>query len=263
MLSHQIGDSGTWALFRPIEGKTVQEIGRSSLLLKMAETLAKVQTAFARLPDRQLSGLPQFGNDRIPEMLEFLIKRIRDYYSPLWAASGGALLKRTKEVRIVKIPEEFSLRLESSLRKIEIWVEELENGGWPKSIHHTDFHPGNAILEPNGNLRIIDWDRSVISFPFNSIYWLDVISDESEWHPRPEEKQKPGLSVKDVYLDTIPWNSREDRLRAWELGGRIGRITSAYGSELLNDALHRRNRTGGNIALLLANGLKFWESIHE
>lgn len=264
MISHRIEDGGgAWTLFRSIEGKSVKEIGRSSLLVKMAKTMAMVQTEFAQLSDEQISVLPRFGNDRLPEMLEFLIRRIRDYYLPLWEASGGALLKRRKKERMVEIPENFALRLEASIRKIEIWVAELESGGWPESIHHTDYHPGNTIVEPNGNLRIIDWDRSVVSFPFDSIGWLDVISGGSEWQNDSDEKQEPGLSLVDVYLDTIPWNSREDRQRAWDLMRRIGSIADAYESELLNDALHRRNRTGGNIAQLLGNSLNVWESIGE
>ena len=90
---------------------------------------------------------------------------------------------------------------------------------------------------------------------------MDCIADESEWRDRADGRQ--ASLVKDAYLNSIPWNSMEDRLRAWDLGERVGRILSVYESEQLNDALQRRDRLGGNIAMLLANALNCWESVRE
>lgn len=263
MLNSRAYDGGHWTLFQFVDGKSVQEIGNPDLLLQMAKTMAKVQINFVNRSDNRKAELPRFGNSRLPEMLTFLIKRLRDYYLPRWEAAGGALLKRRNQRRMIEIPKNFDLRLESNLPKIETWVKELEAGQWPESVYHTDYHPGNTIVEPNGNLRIIDWDRAVLSFPFDSIGWLNTMSDDDEWRRDPDSDQISKPSPKDVYLDEIPWNSRADRERAWELMSRIGGISDAYESEILNDALRLQNRTSGNIALLLSNALKRWEATDE
>jgi len=257
LIHHQIDTSGLWMLFDPIIGKSVQDLGNHSGLIQMAKTIANIQIAFAKHLKSQTADLPRFQH-QIPEMLDFLVKRIQDCYLPLWTKQGGAILKRRQKERLIKISSNVVQQLKSASQKITSWTTELQAGNWPDSICHTDLHPGNAILE-NNNLRIIDWDQSVVGFPFDAIYWLDTIATEEKW----SKDETETLSVKETYLKTIPWNSYEDRLRAWELGERIGRINACYESEIRNDALHRKNRQGGNIASLLINALAHWNTIQE
>lgn len=223
----------------------------------MAKTMAHIQIAFAEHIKLQTFDLPRFQHD-IPEMLDFLIERIQDYYFPLWTQQGGTILKRGKTERRIDIPTDFLQQLKNASQKITAWSNALQAGNWPDSICHTDLHPGNAIIEKN-NLRIIDWDQSVVGFPFDAIYWLDTIATEEDWSKDKTETE----SIKEVYLKRIPWNSYEDRLYAWDLGERLGRINACYESEIRNDALHRKNQQGGNIASLLINALTHWNTIQE
>ena len=258
VIAHQNGANGTWILFKKIIGDSVQDLGRVELLPQMAVVLAEIQVAFAELSQRQVAAISRFQTDHIPDMLLMLIQRIEDYYLPFWKTTGGAILKQGNKERLIEIPENFIARLQANLTQVTTWVEELKASGWPETIWHTDLHPGNAILGADGNMRLIDWDQAVIGLPFASVYWLDSMSTDDEWGGNP-----PKISVKDAYLKRIPWNNRADRLRAWELGERLADLLGAYEYELRSDALKRRSRSGGSVAMLLLNSLQQWESIDE
>ena len=83
LIHHQIDTSGLWMLFDPIIGKSVQDLGNHSGLIQMAKTIANIQIAFAKHLKSQTADLPRFQH-QIPEMLDFLVKRIQDCYLPLW-----------------------------------------------------------------------------------------------------------------------------------------------------------------------------------
>lgn len=108
MIGHRIGADGAWTLYRTVEGKSAKALGRAELLPKMAETLAEVQVAFARLSAREVSAVPRWPTADIPDMLTMLIGRVGDYYLPRWEAAGGALLKRGGQERVIDIPSDLS-----------------------------------------------------------------------------------------------------------------------------------------------------------
>ena len=134
-------------------------------------------------------------------------------------------------------------------------VDELTRSGWPDVIHHTDLHPGNAIVDASGRLRILDWDQAAVGFPCDSVMWLEVFEDQEPWC------QDGGSdTVKTAYLNTVPWGSPDLRSRVWSTAARIGHITSAYQSDRQNLALERTEARGDNIIRLMTGLLQTMES---
>jgi phosphotransferase family enzyme len=59
-------------------------------------------------------------------------------------------------------------------------VERVAGLGFPATLVHGDFHPGNALLTHNG-VVIIDWSDAAISNPIvDLVTWLDWSRDEPE-----------------------------------------------------------------------------------
>jgi hypothetical protein len=249
VLAERTDSRGAWVLMRVIRGQTVQATAERRLLSEMAHQMAGIQTAFSELELDKLETLPRFP--KAPEMFAYLLQALRDRYLAIWQ-QDGAILKRGGREIVAPIPDDFIERLEAQQSRLEDWSDQRDTFGWPMSIHHTDLHPSNAMVEPDGNVRIIDWNRSVMSYPVDSVLWLDTMSDDAQWAGTDTTIQ----TVKEAYLEAVPWSG--DKERVWELSGRLGRIESAYESELLKRTLNYQTDSGGNIASLLWNALGQW-----
>ena len=257
LVGYRDEDGYSWTLFRWTPGISLEDSGQPNLLPVAAETLANIQLAFSGVANERLSRLSRYREtSRIPEMLETLIERIEEYYAERWAREGGARLKRRTSERIVPVPSDFADRLTSYLPSVRQWVRALADGKWHDTIVHVDLHPGNVIVEPNGGMRILDWDQAAIGFPFDAVMWLDSIAREDKWKTNALEARR---SVKSAYLERLTWNTMQERLMAWDIYSRVGGIVSAYEAEVRNDALQRSQRDGGSVAMLLNNCLHEWE----
>ena len=253
VIADRVDGRGAWVLTERISGETIQAAGAPDLIGDAARRMGEIQVAFAALREDRVSELRRFPPRT--EMLSFLIDTVERKYLETWLR-GGAVLTRNGKTRTFDIPDDFLDRLATLGARVSSWEEELAQEGIPDSIHHTDRHPDNAMVTPEGEIKIIDWNRAVLAFPFDSVYWLVSMSDESPW-------SLPKSTVRDQYLGVIPWG-RPERLadRVWALGRLVANIESAYESEILKQALNYSEDNGSNIAGLLLNALNRWERVN-
>ncbi len=238
LISHRMNGSALWMLFHYVRGSNVGEIGKGTLLSDTARRVGEIQTGWSKTHASNEFDILDLRVERTTDMLLVLIERLEDQY--LCRADDDTA-----------IPVNFIRRLEMCLPDVQARVDEIVDLGWPSTIHHTDLHPGNGLLDHSGNIRILDWDQAAIGFPCDSVYWLESFEDEPPWLDASARQ-----SVKSAYLDTIPWGDSEQRERAWTLGEQIGRIPSAYQSDRQNVALARSEATGANIIRLMTSFLR-------
>jgi len=261
LIGYRDEEGFSWTLCWWASGTSLEDCGRSDLFYAAAETMAEIQMAFTEVADERVASLPRYWEtSQIPAMLETLIERIESYYADHWARAGGARLRRRSSDRLLSVPDDFGARLARHLPSVQRWVSVLTDGKWTDTIVHVDLHPENVIVESGGGIRILDWDQAAIGFPFDAVMWLDIISREERWGSSPTAS---GSSVKEAYLETLTWNTMQERLTAWETYSRVARIVSAYEAEVRSDALQRSQRDGGSVAMLLMNCLRDWESPRE
>ena len=140
------------------------------------------------------------------------------------------------------------MRLKGLQRKVSTWAKELEDGGWPLSVDHTDFHHDNAVVQADGRIVVFDWVEAVLSSPFFSL-------DELLWRigERADE-------VRDAYLDALPWQTRARRERALELGARLSTVKNAYNYEVFWEAFGRPGGSAVSVDMFVRDSLPRWES---
>ena len=216
-LSWEEVDGGSYLLYRAFDGETVEQKRSLDALTKTARTLAQIQVATAAAPAVEKASLPHLPVETIPNMFAEMLDNIRARYTTVWAADDGTLSQWMPFAAF-----EVLTRLESMQEQIEAWSRELASGEWPLSIVHGDLHSGNAVVQADGSILIFDWDDAVLSHPFMSIEPLLV----GAWHL--DTNGGPGpwgyvvgtpsqAAVRDAYLDALPWGTRAERERAFDV----------------------------------------------
>ncbi|MGH2354848.1 MAG: phosphotransferase [Chloroflexota bacterium] len=241
-----------FTLFRPFAGQSVHASGNLDALLEMARTLARIQVAVAAQPVQETAGLPRVPVESIPTMYDYMLREVRDRYLAMWAADGGALAKQ------FDIPPDVFDRLKSVQRKVEAWTAELRAGEWPNSIDHPDFHPGNAALQPGGQVLIYDWEEAVIGCPFFSVE--ELLSRAGHFATDGETRAIQD-AIKDAYLDALPWHTRSQRDRAYDLGTRLSPIRGAYVFEIFHQAFGMKGHSSRGAAMLVGHAVRGWPQL--
>lgn len=213
---HEVGD-GSYLLYRAFEGEVIEKMRSLSTLITTARTLAQIQAAVAVAPPSEKANLPRLPVETIPILFAEMLANIRARYTAVWAADDGTLSQWMPFAA-----SEVLTRLEPMQAQVEAWSRELAGEPWPVTIVHGDLHTGNAVVQGNGMVLIYDWDDAVLSHPFLSIERLLV----GAWHL--DTGRGPGpwgyvagtpsqAAVKDVYLNAVPWGTREEREHAFDI----------------------------------------------
>lgn len=256
----QVGQ--TWTLYGKFNGLEVAKTGQTDRIIEMASVLARIQIEFANLPQTALATLPVTQVNEIPLMLEQLRSVIEDRYLAAWQADDEALLKQFDlSANILEWLDYFQPR-------VERWVHELVAGHWPLSIDHVDLNTSNAAILEDGRLFLLDWEEAQVGCPFFSIDRLLHDADDFEVsspQQRPTQGRLPltpnQMCIRDAYIDSIPWQARVDRERAFDLAMCLAPIKMAYEGELFNAAIGRANGSPEHAARCLAHALHRWQSM--
>ena len=209
-----------WMLFSAFDGSVMGSLEDPAVLPRIARTMARIQAAAAQ--DGWLDGLPRVPVARITEMYEELASKVRKRYVAEWRASESDLLRE------LRMPGDAAERWETYRPRVREWTIELEQGQWPLSIHHVDLHANNAVLKPDGEVLIYDWEEADIGFPFFSLDKLLLAAEDAEVGGSPAA----AAAVRDAYLETLPWKTRKERERAFELALLLSPIRYAYADRL-------------------------------
>jgi len=142
----------------------------------VARELARVQASASKL---DLSGLPVLPVEEIVDLL------LEDDLSD----------QPTELVQWLHTAES-ALRLDASA------LAEV-----PLSLDHPDVNASNAMVQPNGEVILLDWEEATVGCPYFS---LDRLLDEAR-------EQSAVDPVCEAYLETLPWGDREGVERAMRL----------------------------------------------
>ncbi|MEM7126939.1 MAG: GNAT family N-acetyltransferase [Chloroflexota bacterium] len=263
----------TWTLHRSFSAPDVEASGEFENILGMARTLAQLQAKVAKLPEAETATLnpAPFGNDRnidpttiaqIPDMLNHMIQRIEETYLDAWHADDGWWLNE------FDLPSNVLEQIIHFRPQVIRWAEELLSGEWPLSIDHLDYNIGNAAVQENGRILIFDWEETAISCPFFSIERLLHDADDFEDDPKIVPRMEGALrlttnqmAVRNAYLDALPWKSRAERERAFDVAMCLAPIKTAYECEPFNEALGRQDGLPPHAARCFASALHYWQAM--
>jgi hypothetical protein len=231
-----------YALYRPFTGIPVSKSERPEDVVELARTLARIQVAVAAQPETEQTGIPRVPPASVATQYEAWVRYVQDYHLPRWESGKGSFPQEIGDPRSVL------QRLQRLQGKVSGWAKELEDGGWPLSIDHTDFHHGNAVVQADGRIVVFDWVEAVLSSPFFSL-------DELLWRlgERADE-------VRDAYLDALPWQTRARRGRALELGARLSAVKNDYNAVARWEAFGRPGGSAGSVDGFVRHTLPRWES---
>jgi hypothetical protein len=232
----------TWSLFAPIDGRGVEEIRTAEALVATAQAFAGIQAACAEATAEERSRLPSMPVERLPELFEAVLHYLADRQVPLWRGRGQRLARR------YHLPSDAVERLAVHRTNVARWTAELLTTmalGIPSSLDHVDLHWGNAIRQSDGAVVIFDWEEATLSYPFfsldrllNDARELDL-GEEIAWsHHAGAPPYTPNeLLLRDAYLDALPWGSRADRARGFEVAMLLAPVKAAYEGLVFADAL--------------------------
>lgn len=198
-----------WLLFRAFREPTAGNLAGISPVRDVAAAMARIQSLVAAMPPHALGSVPLgpvVPVGAVPAMLDRLIQTTEEHRGEPGLAPGVAA------------------RLASGRRRIDAWTRELDDGGWPTTIHHVDLHPFNAAIRPDGRALIYDWEEANLGFPFFSLDKLLLAA--------PERAAEAGVEaavadVRGAYLDALPWGTRAEREWAFALAMRLSPIRFA------------------------------------
>lgn len=247
----------TWTLFRAFDGPTVESLRQPEPLLDVARTLAHIQSTIADTPDAEKQALPRTALTLMPMMFDAVLRDVRDRHTPFWQSVEGQPL-----VQHFHLPTDSVAQMESYRPFISQWTDELHQANWPESIDHVDLHWENAIVQPDGRILIYDWEEAILSCPFFSLDRL--LDDARELDGLGEAGDTPSpteLLLRDAYLDTLPWQTRDRRERAFILALCLAPIKTAYEGILLAEALDWDEGMPNVTAWALARALPRWSAL--
>ena len=254
----------TWTLHRAFQGQAVYRTGNFTHILGMARTLAQIQVQIAALSAAEKALLPHVAIDQIPDMLDHMIDVIDERYLGAWLADDEALLRE------FDLPSNILEWLDYFHPKVEKWTNELSAGDWPVAIDHVDLNTSNAAVDEHGHLLIFDWEEAVMSCPFFAIDRLLHDADDFEDDPARRQPMVGSLlltpnqaAVRDAYLDVLPWHSRKERERAFDLAICLASIKTAYEGEVFNEAIGRENGSPTHAARCFGKAMHYWQALDQ
>lgn len=217
VLAWEEREGGSFLLYEAFEGEVVSNLKSPDALVDTARTLAGIQTTVAALPQAEMTSLPRLEVERLPSVFADVVAHLRVHHAA-WSQDARTLMQW------LGFPaREVLERLEPVQPDIEEWAQELAASQVPLSVDHGDLHAGNAIRQPDATILLFDWENACLSCPFFSVEKLLV----SAWavDRLPEDAGPWGwvygtptqLAVKQAYLDTVPWGSRTERDRLFEM----------------------------------------------
>ncbi|MFI5274774.1 MAG: hypothetical protein ACHQ4H_17220 [Ktedonobacterales bacterium] len=253
----------TWTLFHTFEGRSLEELRALEPLLALAQTLARVQVAVAHAPEAERVGLPRLPVERLPDLFEEVLRDVRERQMAYWAGPGREM------ARPFALPADLPARLEAVRPWIAAWTEELRAGPWPETIDHVDLHWDNAVLQPNGEVLIFDWEEATLSAPFfsldrllNDARELDL-GEAAAWSLAPDAPlyTPSERALRDAYLAALPWGTPVERARAFTLAMALAPIKTAYEGQVFGDALGWGAGSPFGTAWALARALPRWREL--
>jgi len=229
----------TWSLFAAFEGQTVEALRTREALVELARAFARIQVQVASLPATELGGLPRTTLDAIPDHFNAVLRDLRERQQPLWRG-------RARELALqFHLTNDVVERLAAYCAQVRSWTDELLDSALPESIDHVDLHWDNAVVQPDGNILIYDWEEAIVGCPLfsldrllNDARELDL-GEEAAWSG---EMHGIGLTpseqaLRDAYLEALPWGTLERRVRAFDLALCLAPVKTAYESIAFADAL--------------------------
>lgn len=234
-----------WELFAVFEGETVGTLGRLEPVINVARTIARIQTAVAACPGLDTANLLRTPVERVPAMYDELFTVIEGRFLPAIGGDDEAF------ARAHGLPRDAVRTLAAARPAVSRWADELAAGRWPLSIHHVDLHPNNAVRRDGGSTLIFDWEEADLGFP---LFVLDKLLIEAArwWGPTGAD------AVRAAYLDTLPWATRDERERAFDLAQLLSPVRYAHADLRFADAMGWD--PSGQVASWLAIALRRWSS---
>lgn len=252
----------TWTLHRAFRGIDVEQTGKFENVLAMARTLAEIQVTVAKLPRSAKAALPYTSVKKIPEMFDYMVKRIEEQYLAAWLANDAKMLHE------YALPYDVVEQIKAFRLPVAAWTREFIDGNWPVTLDHLDFNISNAAVQENGKVIIFDWEEAILSAPFLSISRLLDDADRFEADPANSPRTEGQLqltpnqmAIRHAYIDALPWQRPEARARAFDLAICLAPVKTAYECELFNEALRRENGLPQLAAHCFANALRFWQAM--
>lgn len=252
-------------LFRPFSGVSVQAAGDIEPLLKMAGTLARIQSRIGATSPAETAGLPRLSVEQIPALLDGLLADISRTYAPYWDADKGALRKE------FGLPDDLSDRLASFRPHLVRWSAALATLGPPDSLDHVDCLPHNAVVQTDGRVLIYDWEQATWGCPFFSIDILLAFAQNfaetsaaSEVGQATllltEEKATPSaVALCHAYLEAFDWGTLEERENALDLALCFSPLRYAHAEGLLAARFGNERYQAEDLAWWLMRALRRWE----
>ena len=235
-----------WALFAAFEGETVGSIGELGPLVEVARTIARIQVTVAGSPEMLTSDLPRSPIERMPDVYDALLANVERRF--VAATGGDAEAFATAH----GLPAVALSTLRAGRPDVARWCEELAAGPWPPSIHHVDLHPNNAVLRQDGTVLIFDWEEGDLGFP---LFVLDklLLAAEEWWGV------DGASTVRDAYLDALPWGTRGERERAFAVAQLLSPFRYAAADLRFADAMAWD--PAGQVARWLGVALRRWAAL--
>jgi thiamine kinase-like enzyme len=212
VLAYRETDDQVWFLHEYVEGRTLRQQASGGELASLARALAEVQVIAASL---DLSGLPLMRPSEVPTLL------LKD---GLGDQSAG---------------------LVRWLMRAQPWLkaraEELE--AFPLSLDHADVSTSNALVRPDGQIVLVDWEETIVSSPFFSVERLLGQAEDSDTMGEVAER----------YLERLPWGTESERWSALHSALCLTPLKSAYEARVFARRLGRGDPHTAWTSLLVAN----------
>ena len=268
----------TGTLFRPFAGRSIGSEPSRAGLEAIARTMARIQDRVATAAPESLSDLPRLPVGRLPALCDDLVADVRDHHLASWRADDGVIARR------FGLPDDPLGVLVRYRSRVRVWAEELQAGGWPDTVDHVDLQTGNAVRLADGAVLIYDWEEATVGCPFFSIDRLlgdardldrgtvEVGADDVD---RDDFALAANLSgeggalagspteraVRAAYLDAVPWRTREDRERAFDLALCLSPLKFAHECKAFAVALGHERASPALIAFCLSHAVQRWQSL--
>jgi hypothetical protein len=266
-------DGSVWLLFEHFYGTRVFDIegeapGRAAEL-KTVRTFATIQAAVSEVIESEQVPLPRAPLAGFAAAYERVQRTFRDQLWPTW--------QRFRYFRGIHyiLPDDLPRHLKEHERAIEFCLDELDAGGWPESVDHTDLHQRNAVVQPDGQILIYEWDEATIGCPFFSLdKLLDIIGEPGGLaYPGPaatppsHDSLARAEAVRTAYIETLTWGSHTALNRALAVALCLAPLQTLAAHLGVDPIAHAVGSTADNspneglIAALLARAFYRWDTL--
>ena len=213
----------TWSLFGPLPGDAVGAKSDLGVAAAMARTLGEIQAAIALLPAAEMALLPRQPLHTLPALFDTVRGEIETELLPIWRGKGDVF-------DCGELPRDVLDRLIAYRPQVQQWTAALLAGRWPETLDHVDLHTDNAMVLPNGQVMILDWEEAVLSLPFFSLdRLLDDVRAGRLLPAGSEAREGSGKAqICSAYLTALPWGTEIGKEHAFDLAMRLAPIKAAY-----------------------------------